>query len=113
MSQMRESVGTSMKGSIWAVVGSGMTSISLALIGCQPRMLDPSKPNPSSKASIVSSSTGTEKCCHIPGKSMNFRSTISTFFSLTSFKTSEGFIFTFLLGWGLDGAGHALPCPGG
>jgi purine nucleoside phosphorylase len=35
------------------VSGSGITSMSLALMGCQPRMLEPSKPKPSSK--LVSS----------------------------------------------------------
>ena len=40
-----------MNGSITAVVGSGMTSMSDALIGCQPRIDEPSKPLPSSKSS--------------------------------------------------------------
>jgi len=49
MSQIITNVGVWVKGSILAVVGSGITSMSLALMGCQPRMLEPSKPKPSSK----------------------------------------------------------------
>ena len=37
-----------MNGSINAVVGSGISSMSLSLIAAQPRMLDPSMPKPSS-----------------------------------------------------------------
>ena len=44
MSQIMLNVGSAQKGSIRAVAGSGMISMSLALMGCQPRMLDPSKP---------------------------------------------------------------------
>ncbi len=44
-----------MKGSITAVVGSGITSMSEAWISAQPRMDEPSKPSPSSKISSFSS----------------------------------------------------------
>ena len=50
-----------------------------SLMACQPLMLEPSKPNPRSMFSSVTSRAGTEKCCHRPGKSMNLRSTTSTF----------------------------------
>ena len=85
MLQMSESVGYLVKGSITAVSASGTTSMSLVWMDCQPRMLDPSKPRPSSKIPSVSSSTGTEKCCHSPGKSMNLKSTIIALFSFASF----------------------------
>ena len=37
-----------------AVVGSGISSMSLSLIAAQPRMLEPSMPKPSSKVSSSS-----------------------------------------------------------
>src|SRR3989338_2690079 len=97
MLQMRDSVGDSMNGSITAVVGSGTTSMSLAWIGCQPRMDEPSKPSPSSNISSLSSEMGMEKCCQMPTKSRNFKSTILAFFSFANCNTSFGFIIVFLL----------------
>ena len=70
MLPMSTRVGWSKKGSILAVLASGTTSMSLALMGCHPRMLDPSKPKPSSKLDASSSLMGTLKCCQMPGKSM-------------------------------------------
>ena len=80
-----------MNGSRNAVSGCGTTSMSLSLIACQPRMLEPSKPRPSSNTSSSSLFTGIVKCCQIPGKSMNRRSTALTSFSRHSAKTSLGF----------------------
>src|SRR3972149_9808985 len=97
MLQRRDSVGASMNGSITAVVGSGTTSISLAWIGCQPRMLEPSKPSPSSNISSLSSEMGIEKCCQLPTESRNFKSTILAFFSFANCNTSFGVMFVFLL----------------
>ena len=51
-----------------AVTGSGTTIMSLSLMACHPRMLEPSKPSPSSKMSGVTSLIGIEKCCQVPGK---------------------------------------------
>src|SRR5258705_6511853 len=76
MVQVKESVGTAQKGSIKAVTGSGMASMSLASMDFQPRMEEPSKPNPSTNTSSVSSPTGTLKCCQVPKVSTNFTSTI-------------------------------------
>src|SRR5579862_4110888 len=90
MVQMRLRVGMAVKGSSTAVVGSGMTSMSDALIGCQPRMDEPSNPLPSSKRSSLSSLVGIVKCCQIPSRSRNFRSTASTLLSRTSWRTSLG-----------------------
>jgi hypothetical protein len=53
-----------------------------------PRMLDPSKPIPSSKTSSPNSLAETEKCCHSPGTSQNLRSTISILLSFANFITS-------------------------
>ena len=61
-----------------AVDGSGMTSMSDSLIACQPRMLEPSNPRPSSNMSASNLSAGIEKCCQVPGKSTNLKSTICT-----------------------------------
>src|SRR3989304_4051769 len=55
---------------------------------CHPRILEPSKPKPSSNASSSSSCGGALKCCHVPRKSRNLKSTTSIFFSFISFNTS-------------------------
>src|SRR5262249_4000415 len=43
---------------------------------------------PSSRASTSIALGGTEKCCQTPGKSVNRKSTISTFLSLIVLRTS-------------------------
>ena len=85
-------VGTLQTGSMRAVVGSGKSSMSLSLIAWKPRILEPSKPQPSSKRSSVNSPAIREKCCHIPGRSINLRSTIFTSCSFASATTSLGVI---------------------
>ncbi len=75
-----------------ADAGSGTISKSLLLTAFHPRMDDPSRPEPSLNKSSVSSLTGIVKCCHIPGKSTNFRSTIWTLFFLANSNTSRTFI---------------------
>src|SRR5205807_10441745 len=76
MVQVRLRVGTAQKGSMKAVAGSGMASMSLASMLFQPRMEEPSKPRPSLKISSVSSRMGQEKCCQVPKVSTNLMSTI-------------------------------------
>src|SRR5215216_5469060 len=76
MVQVTESVGTAQNGSMKAVAGSGMASMSEASIDFQPRMDEPSKPNPSSKTSSVNSPIGQLKCCQVPKVSANLTSTI-------------------------------------
>src|SRR5580765_2370411 len=76
MVQVRERVGISQKGSMKAVSGSGMASMSDASILFQPRMLEPSNPRPSLKISSVSSRMGQLKCCHVPNVSTNLMSII-------------------------------------
>jgi len=73
---VRERVGTAQKGSMNAVAGSGMASMSEASIDFQPRIEDPSKPRPSVKMSSVSSPIGQEKCCQVPKVSTNLKSII-------------------------------------
>src|ERR1041384_4298879 len=76
MVQVIERVGTAMKGSMNALSGSGIASMSDASMDFQPRMDEPSKPKPSSKTSSVNSAMGQEKCCQVPNVSTNFTSTI-------------------------------------
>src|SRR5712692_7525398 len=82
------SVGTFVKGSSTAVAGSGTTIMSLLSIDCHPRMDDPSNPEPSVKTESVNSSIGIVKCCQVPGKSTNFRSTMTTLFFFANSSTS-------------------------
>ena len=64
--QINLSVGTAQNGSMNAVAGSGMASMSLLLMAFQPRMEEPSKPNPSLNTLPSIRSIGIEKCCHVP-----------------------------------------------
>ena len=59
-------VGTAQNGSRQAVVGSGTISRSLLLIAFQPRIDEPSNPDPSLNRPSVSSFTGIVKCCQVP-----------------------------------------------
>ena len=56
------------------MVGSGITSMSEALMAFQPRMLEPSKPRPSVKMSSLYSVSVVVKCCQVPGRSVNLKS---------------------------------------
>src|SRR3989442_2326153 len=76
MVQVRLKVGTAQNGSMNAVAGSGIASMSEASIDFQPRIDEPSKPSPSLKDSSLSSLKGTLKCCQVPNVSTNFTSTI-------------------------------------
>src|SRR5947208_2714917 len=76
MVQVRLRVGTAQKGSMKAVAGSGMASMSDASMLFQPRIEEPSKPRPSAKDSSESSLMGMLKCCHVPKVSTNLMSTI-------------------------------------
>src|SRR5512141_1252124 len=76
MVQVRDKVGIAQKGSMKAVSGSGMASMSEASMDFQPRMEEPSKPKPSEKTSSFSSAIGQLKCCQVPKVSTNLMSTI-------------------------------------
>src|SRR5262249_47275348 len=101
---MRLSVGSALKISIHAVAGSGITSMSDALIAFQPRMLEPSKPSPSVKISSLYSVSVVVKCCQAPGRSVNLKSTSLTSWSFIILLTSDGVLFLGIL-LGLDRAG--------
>ena len=67
--------------------------MSLLSIDCQPRIEEPSKPRPSSNgASSLNSLIGAVKCCHVPSRSMNLRSTITAPLSLIICRTCFGVI---------------------
>src|SRR4029077_19189969 len=85
-------VGTAQNGSRQAVVGSGIIRRSLSFIAFQPRIDEPSSPDPSLNIPSVSSSTGIEKCCQVPSRSTNFKSTICTLFFFAISSASGGFI---------------------
>src|SRR5213075_819888 len=90
MVQVSERVGTEQNGSMKAVSGSGMASMSEASMLFQPRMEEPSKPSPSEKISSVSSRMGQVKCCQVPKVSTNLMSTILAPLFLASSNTLLG-----------------------
>src|SRR4029450_9382268 len=53
-------------------------------------MLEPSKPRPSSNTPSSNLPTGIVKCCHVPKRSQNRRSTALTSFSRHRARTSRG-----------------------
>src|ERR1035437_4459885 len=113
MLQISDIVGSWVNGSMTAVVGSGMTSMSEAWIGCQPRIDEPSQPSPSSNSASSISPMGMVKCCQMPRKSLNLKSTATAFCSFINLMTSFALIPSALLGGG-DGvvvldAGLAAP----
>ena len=54
---------------------SGMSSMSVSEMPCQPRIEEPSKPSPSSNADSSNADNGSVMCCQRPSRSVNFRST--------------------------------------
>src|SRR5205809_2076268 len=102
MVQIKLSVGSALKMSIQAVVGSGMTSMSEALMTLQPRMLEPSKPRPSVKISSSYSVRVVVKCCQVPSKSVNLKSISFTLLSLIILLTSDA-VLSLAIGSEVDG----------
>src|SRR2546425_9544852 len=90
MSHVRESVGTSKHGSTKALAGSGINSMSLSLMAWKPRIDEPSNRKPSVNVASSSSFNGIEKCCQVPGRSVNRTSTICTPASFARRITSAG-----------------------
>src|SRR5690349_1453348 len=66
--------------------------MSLLLIAFHPRMDEPSNPEPSLNRSSVNSLAGIVKCCHVPIRSTNFRSTTCTLFFFANSNASRTFI---------------------
>src|SRR5213596_1490161 len=107
MVQVRDKVGTAQNGSMKAVAGSGMASMSEASMDFQPRMEDPSKPKPSSKTSSVNSPVGTLKCCQVPKVSTNFTSIIFAPCFLAISITLLGVLMVYRHGWSAPVTGVA------
>src|SRR5437879_2402416 len=116
MVQVSDSVGSTMKGSINALLGSGMASMSEASMLFQPRIEEPSKPRPSLKISSVSSRMGQLKCCQVPKVSTNLISIILAplFFAnsitLLGVLISVSFVW-FLVLFGYGSVRRAAPAP--
>src|SRR5574337_357279 len=110
--QIRTRVGTAIKGSMIAVAGSGIRSMSDSWIAWKPRIDDPSNPTPSVNRSSVNSRLDMEKCCHRPGRSINLRSTIFTPRSFASLITSFGVIGLPFLLLGLNNSPLNSSCSG-
>ncbi len=96
-SQVMLSIGSSVKGSMRAVAGSGISSMSEAWMPFQPAMEEPSKAWPSSNFSLVKYLTGTVTCCSLPRVSVKRRSTNLTSLSLIIFRTLSGVDINLLL----------------
>src|SRR6185503_2247349 len=89
------STASSVNGSIRAVRGSGMSSMSDAWMPFQPAIEEPSNAWPSSNLSLVKCLTGTETCCSLPRVSVKRRSTNFASLSLAIFKASSAVISIF------------------
>src|ERR1043166_5440281 len=98
MVQVKDKVGSRQNGSIKAVSGSGIASMSEASMLFQPRMLEPSKPRPSLKISSVNSRIGQLKCCHVPNVSTNLMSIILAPVFLANSSTLLGVLMCWLVG---------------
>jgi len=88
MSQVMTSVEAAKNGSIWAVVGSGMSVMSDSLIAFQPAIEEPSNIVPSENISSSTRAMSKVTCCHLPRGSVKRRSTYLTSLSLMNLRTS-------------------------
>src|SRR6266478_3504283 len=112
MVQVSERVGSMQNGSMKAVSGSGIASMSEASMLFQPRMLEPSKPRPSEKISSVNSRMGQLKCCQVPKVSTNLMSIILAPFFLANSITLLGvLIYVVCFGFILFCARHRATAP--
>ena len=108
---------SSKNGSMLAVFGSGMSSMSEASMPFQPATDEPSKAWPEMNLSSSKCETGTVTCCSFPRVSVKRKSTNLTSFSFTIFITSATVLaaIRFLLfGWLLkimDGLVDAVSVP--
>jgi hypothetical protein len=91
-SHVRFSTGSSVNGSMRALSGSGISSMSDASMLFQPAIEDPSKKCPLSNLSFVKALTGTDTCCSLPRVSVKRRSTNLTSLSFIIFMTSAAVI---------------------
>jgi hypothetical protein len=89
-SQTIDRVFCSWKGSMTAVAASGTRITSDSAISWKPRMEEPSKPRPSVNASSSSAWIDRPRCCQVPGRSVNLKSTIRTPWARAKSSTSPG-----------------------
>lgn len=75
---------------ITVVAESGIASMSDTLMACHPRIEDPSKPTQSLNVPSLQVSIGNERCCQVPRRSVNLRSTIRALCFLANTKISSG-----------------------
>ena len=79
----------SWNGSITALAGSGSSTMSDSEISWKPRIEEPSKPSPSTKSSSSREWIDRPRCCQVPGRSVNLKSTMRTPCSWASARTSR------------------------
>ena len=77
---------------MYAVVGSGSSSMSDSWICWKPRIDEPSNIKPSLKTSSPKFDAGNVKCCITPGRSQNRTSMNSTSFFLMYERTSSALV---------------------
>src|SRR6478609_7722674 len=117
-SQVRISVGSSKNGSMLAVAGSGISSMSDASMPFQPAIDEPSKAWPPLNLSSSKCDTGTVTCCSLPRVSVNRKSTNLTSFSCTNFITSAtvldilGLLICGGATWPVHGPANSTVCRG-
>jgi len=87
-SQTSTMVVSAKNGSMVAVDGSGISSMSDSWIAFQPAIEEPSNIWPSAKVSSSIIDTSKVTCCHLPRGSVNRKSTYFTSLSLIIFMTS-------------------------
>src|SRR5512132_68518 len=92
VSQVMFSTASSVNGSMRAVFGSGISSMSEVWMPFHPAIDDPSKACPSVNLSLVKYFAGTDTCCSLPRVSVKRTSTNFTSFSLIIFNTSSAVI---------------------
>src|SRR5512146_2881597 len=97
-----------MNGSMFAVEGSGISSMSDAWMPFHPAIDEPSNAWPDSNLSASKAFAGTETCCSLPRVCVQRRSTNLTSLSLIIFSTSAAvvLIFEVLLESGGDEGAH-------
>ena len=88
MSQLITIVEAAKKGSMQALVGSGIRIMSDSLIAFQPEIDEPSNIVPSENISSSTRLWSKVTCCHFPRGSVKRKSTYLTSLSLIAFKTS-------------------------
>ena len=92
MKKFMISVGCWRNGSMYAVVGSGSSSMSDSWICWNPRIDDPSNISPSVKTLSPKLEAGKVKCCITPGRSQNLTSMNCTSFFLMKPRTSSALV---------------------